>query len=412
MRFARQNRVVVTGIGVIAPNGIGADAFWRTLVAGESGIRTISRFSVGELRSTIAGEVRDFDPDRWIEPRFKARRKARHAQFALCATAMALEDAKMRLKEARLSAPVPIVMGVASTNLELVEETVAAVARGGAKRATPLLVSEASPSAAAGSIAQYLEVPVATRTLSSACAAGADAIVEAVDLVRSGESDLVIAGGSDSPLSMVPFANFDAAGMASRHNAEPERASRPFDLRRDSGVISEGCAIVVLENLEHAIARGAEPYLEILGFGRHTDGPGGSCSGLEFSMRKALEDSALMAQDIDYVCAWAPGHPIIDKIETELIKRVFGTHAYGLAASSIKGVTGNPLAAAGPMMLASCCLAFRHNIIPPTANLEEPDPACDLDHVPKVFRRQVLNRALMNSHGLGGSNTSIALGRL
>jgi len=411
MGASYRNRVVVTGLGIIAPNGIGIDAFWKSLVAGQSGVRRISRFDVSGWRSQIAGEVPDFDPRRWIAIEHKPQRRARHTQFALAATAMALEDANMRRTDLDLPYPLPIAMGVGTTSFEMVAESLAAIGKGGPRHASPAIITEATPNSVVGAIADFLNVPVSAWTFSSACVAGLDAIAEGSELIRRGEADLVLAGGTDAPISIVPLANFDVGGMASRFNEAPEQASRPFDLRRDSGVISEGCAMLVLENLESAQARGVRPYLELLGAGVHTDMVGRSCSGLELTMKKALAEASLLPADIDYISAWGPGHPEIDRIETEMIKRVFGAHAYRLAVSSIKGVTGNPLAAAGPLMMASCCLAFRHGLIPPTANYEQPDPTCDLDYVPKA-RPCMLKHALLNGHGVGGSNTSVVMGRL
>jgi 3-oxoacyl-(acyl-carrier-protein) synthase len=411
MGFSYKNRVVVTGLGIIAPNGIGIDAFWGSLLAGRSGIRRISRFDVTGWRSQIAGEVQDFDPHRWIAPEHKPRRRARHTQFALAATAMALEDATVRPGDLELPYPLPVAVGLATTSFQLVSESLAAVGKGGPRHATPAMVTEAPPNAVAGAIADFLKVPVSARTFSSACVAGMDAIADGANAIRRGEADLVLAGGTDAPICAVPLANFDAGGMASRFNETPEEASRPFDKRRDSGVISEGCAILVLENLESARARGVQPYLELLGAGAHTDLTGRPCSGFELTMEKALAEAGLLPEDIEYISAWGPGHPEIDRIETEMIKRVFGAHAYRLAVSSIKGVIGNPLAAAGPLMMASCCLAFRHGLIPPTANYKEKDPTCDLDYVPKA-RRSDLKYALLNGHGVGGSNTSMVVGRV
>jgi len=411
MEFSYKNVVAVTGLGIIAPNGIGIDAFWQSLAAGQSGIRRITRFDVTGWRSQIAGEVRDFDPLQWISAENKPHRRARHTQFALAATVMALRDAGIEPAKLALPYPLPVAVGVATTSFELVAESLAAVARGGPRRAPPTMISESPPNSVAGAIAEFLKVPVSTRTFSSACVAGLDAVADGADTIRRGDADLVVVGGTDASICAVPLANFDSGGMASRCNEDPEHASRPFDRRRDSGVISEGCAMLVLENLESARGRGVRPYLELLGSGVQSDSAGQPCSGFEMTMRKALADAGLLPTDIDYISAWGPGHPEIDRIETEMIKRVFGAHAYKLAVSSIKGVTGNPIAAAGPLMVASCCLAFRHNLIPPTANYEEPDPACDLDYVPKA-RPSKLKYALVNGHGVGGSNTSMVLGRI
>jgi len=406
-------RVVVTGLGVVAPNGIGIEPFWKTLVAGQSGISRITHFDSSGLKSQIAGEVKGFDPHDYVGRELKVKRRPRHTQFALAATAMALKDAGIVPSEYEGSTSIPIVFGIASSSLEMVAEGANLITRKGIRYASPLIIAESSPNSVVGAVSEFLNVRTRCRTLSTGCAAGADAIGEAAELVRSGKADFAIAGGTECPISMLPMANFDNAGMASRRNDVPERASRPFDKTRDSGVISEGCGVVVIENLEHALGRGARPYLEILGSDLHSDldrdAPG---VGLEFSMRTALANAALLPSDIEYICAWGPGHPVMDRVETEMIKRVFGKHAYSLAVSSIKGVIGNPLSAAGPIMLISCCLMFRHNLIPPTANYEEPDPECDLDYVPNVARPFKVQYALQNAHGIGGANSSLVLTRV
>lgn len=412
MSFYDKNRPVVTGVGVIAPNGIGIDDFWRTLVAGESAIGRITRFDASQLKAQIAGEVSGFDPHTWVDPSFKVTRRARHTQFAMAATAMALQDARIDLRRDRLDHPLPLLIGIGSSSFEMISTSAVAIAGKGPRHATPVLIAECSPHSVAGALAEFLGVPTSCSTFSSACAAGLDAIAAAAERILQGEADLVLAGGTETPISMVPMANFDNAGMASRQNSDPKKASRPFDNKRDSGVISEGCGMLVLENLENALARGVEPYLEVVGWGTHTDEIDKPCSGLEFSMKKALANAALLPEDIEYICAWGPGHPLIDRVETDMIKRVFGRHAYALAVSSIKGVIGNPLAAAGPLMLISCCLAFRHGVVPPTANYEEPDPNCDLDYVPGTGRPSAVRYALLNAHGVGGANTSMIVKRI
>jgi 3-oxoacyl-[acyl-carrier-protein] synthase II len=410
MVISDKNRVVVTGLGVIAPNGIGIQPFWSSLIAGRSAIGKITRFDASECRSQIAGEVRGFEPSSWIAAGLKPQRRARHTQFALAAVQMALQDAFLSPSMLELGYPLPISVGVASTCFDLVADSVTAVHKRGVRAAAPTVISESIPNAVAGAIGDMLQVPIAAQTLSSACVSGLDAVVHAAGLIRRGEADIAIAGGTDAPILPIPFANFDAGGMASRANDKPSKASRPFDLKRDSGVISEGCCFVVIENLESALARGIIPYLELLGASSHNDLSGMHCSGFEMTMERALHESNLLPTDIDYISAWGPGHPEIDRIETKLIKKVFGTHAHNVAVSSIKGVLGNPMSAAGPLMLASCCLAIRNDMIPPTANYEFPDPECDLDYVPKA-RSFRIHYAMINGHGVGGSNTSLIVGR-
>jgi 3-oxoacyl-[acyl-carrier-protein] synthase II len=240
-----------------------------------------------------------------------------------------------------------------------------------------------------------------------------DAIALATTLIQSGEAELAIAGGADAPITKHTFAAFTASGLSSCRNDDPEKASRPFDLDRDSGVISEGAGMFVLENLERAQARGARIYLEICGYARQRDlGPDTPGSGLVETMRLALANASRTTNDVDYVSAYGPGHPVLDAAEVCYIKEVFGKRAYLIPISSIKGVTGNPLAAGGPMQIAACALSFRDQMVSPTANYETPDPDCDLDFVTNRPRRQRLDCILMNVRGLGGSTSSLVVERL
>jgi 3-oxoacyl-[acyl-carrier-protein] synthase II len=240
-----------------------------------------------------------------------------------------------------------------------------------------------------------------------------DAIAIAAAMIRSGEADIAIAGGSDAPITPLAMASFIASGLSSQRNSEPETASRPFDLSRDSGVVSEGAGILILENLEHAEARGAKTYLEISGYGTQRDlDVQKPASGLEFSMGLALANASHAPDEIDYISAYGPGHPMLDAIEVAIIKRVFGRRAYLLPVSSIKGVTGNALAAGGPFQVIACALSVRDQLLPPTANYKIADPACDLDCVPNRARKVKLNSALVNVRGLGGSASTMVLNRI
>jgi 3-oxoacyl-[acyl-carrier-protein] synthase II len=232
-------------------------------------------------------------------------------------------------------------------------------------------------------------------------------------MIRSGEADLAIAGGTDAPITPIIMASFIAGGLSSLRNNEPERASRPFDLERDSGVISEGAGVFILENLEHAEARGARGYVELGGYGKQRDlNPERPGSGLEHSMKLALANSGCSERNIDYISAYGPGHPVLDAAEVEIIKKVFGDRAYTIPVSSIKGVTGNAMAASGPFQIIACALAIRDQLIPPTANYEVADPACDLDFVPNRSRKVRLNSTLVNVRGLGGGASSMVLSRI
>jgi 3-oxoacyl-[acyl-carrier-protein] synthase II len=409
----KRNRVVITGIGILAPNGIGLDAFWESLLAGRSGIGPITLFDATDLKSRIAGEVKDFDPLDYIEPELKPKRMARHTQFAYAATMMALRDAGLEISESDLPSPTPVVIGVSTSAMDIIERSISDFDRHGLKGMSPTAVGALTPQAAANVIADRIGARAHAATVSSACPSGLDALALASSMIQSGEAELAIAGGADAPITKHTFAAFTATGLSSCRNGEPEKASRPFDLERDSGVISEGAGIFVLENLERAQARGANIYLEISGYSRQRDHtPDDPASGLADSMKLALANAGRTKDDVDYISAYGPGHPALDAAEVRYIKEVFGDRAYTIPISSIKGVTGNPLAAGGPMQVAACALSFRDQVIAPTANYEVEDPSCDLDFVPHRPRKSKLDCILMNVRGLGGSSSSLVVERL
>ncbi len=403
-------RVCVTGLGVVAPNGVGRESFWDSLYRGISGISRISLFDASQLHAQIAGEVKNFDPAKYLAGTKKWKRLARHTQFSLVAANEAISDAGLDLGRDLPSYPIPVVMGVSTSAFDVIYRSMQTMTRFGLARATPFVVTEALPQAPAAAIANHFGINARIMTASSACPAGLDAIAQAVELIRSEKADIAIAGGTDAPISPVPFAILSAAGLASARNDEPGRASRPFDQDRDTGVISEGAGVVILENLEHALARGAQPYMELTGYGVQVDDdPETPGSGLKCTMRAALANAGQAVSAVDYVCAHGPSHPVLDRVETAMIKEVFGRRAYSIPVSSIKGVLGNPLAAAGPIQVIACALAFRNGLVPPTANLETADPECDLDYVPGQARRARLQCAIVNAHGIGGGNSSMVL---
>lgn len=399
-------------MGVLAPNGTGLEAFWKSLLEGKSGIRPITLFDATGYKSRIAGEVKNFDPLDYIEAELKPKRMARHTQFAYAASMMAISDAGLRFDEQDFPSPTPVVVGVSTSAMDIIEDSISNFQLRGANAMSPSAVGALTPQAAANVIADRIGRQADAATVSSACPSGLDAVALAAAMIQSGEADLAIAGGADAPITKHTFAAFTASGLSSCRNAEPEKASRPFDRERDSGVISEGSGMFVLENLERAEARGARIYLEICGYAKqrdHTaDAPG---SGLVPSMRLALANAGRTTGDIDYVGAYGPGHPALDAAEVRYIKEVFGQRAYSVPISSIKGVTGNALAAGGPMQLAACALSFRDQMIVPTTNCEFPDPECDLDFVSQGPRKAKLNRILMNVRGLLGGASSVVLER-
>ncbi len=406
----KRNRVVITGIGVVAPNGIGLDAFWESLLAGRSGIGPITLFDASGFKSRIAGEVKNFDPLDYIEPELKPRRMARHTQLAYAATMMAIRDAGLDPDRLELPSPTPVVIGVSTSAIDVIESVYRALESNGPNRAPTTSSAASIPQAAANTIADRIGAFANAATVSSACPSGLDALADAAAQIRNGEADIAIAGGADAPITPLTMSSFIAGGLSSYRNDDPERASRPFDLDRDSGVISEGAGVFVLENLERAQARGVRAYLEITGYGKQRDvdrtRPG---SGLEDSMKMALANASQTATEVDYISAYGPGHPLLDAVEVDVIKKVFREHAYAIPVSSIKGVTGNALAAGGPFQVAACALSIRDQMIPPTANYELEDPHCDLDFVPNRARRAKIECALVNVRGIGGSASTMIL---
>ena len=408
----QRNRVVVTGMGVIAPNGIGLDAFWDSLVHGRSGVGHITHFDASSFKSRIAGEVKDFEPLDYIDPKFKPKRMARHTQFAFAAMKMALADAHFEPAKHLVDYPIPVMLGVSTTAMDILEDCWGDLSRRGPRGVTAGVV-DCQPQAATQMLTMALGISSRATTISSACPSGLDAIASAAMMIRQGEADIAVAGGTDATITPLSMASFSAAGLSSTRNTDPERASRPFDLLRDSGVISEGAGMLILENYETAIARGIEPYLEITGYGTQGDNySSDELFGLGQTMRAALMSAGKTPDEVDYICAYGPGHPALDVVETDMIKRVFGRRAYSVPISSIKGVTGNALSAAGPHQVITCGLCFKHNIIPPTANYEVVDPRCDLDYVPGRFRPRKINTALINVRGLGGGNSSLVVERV
>lgn len=398
------NRVVVTGMGVLAPNGIGLEEFWRTLLAGESGIGPVTLFDASDLKCQIAGEVTGFDPHKYIDPKLKPKKRmARASQFAIAATTLALEDAGLTVENLRASGRIPLTIGVSTSAMDLREQP---------PRSWSAVAGV--PHATTSAISFVLGFDAEMETISDGCASSIDAIAKASKLIREGVSDIAIAGGADSAMSHYIFKCFTKSRKLSTRNDEPKRASRPFDRDSDGGTIAEGAAIVILENLEHALARGVKLYGEIAGYGSCGDNVSSKAEGCGIgnSMRLAMACVPIPCTQVDHISAHGPSDTHMDRIETEMIKEVFGDHAYQIPVVSIKGVVGNPLGVGGAHQLIASALSLQNNVIPPTANLENPDPLCDLDYVPKVSRTVNLNTILLNTHGFGRGNSSLILKRV
>ncbi|MBV9007566.1 MAG: beta-ketoacyl-[acyl-carrier-protein] synthase family protein [Verrucomicrobia bacterium] len=408
----KRNRVVITGMGVVAPNGIGLEAFWDSLLNCRSGIGPITLFDASNFKSRIAGEVKNFNPLDFIEPELKPKRMARHTQLAYAASMMALEDAGLDIAKNNLPSPTPVIIGVSMNAMDVVERAFDDTRRAGPNRAATTTSAASIPSAPASVIADRIGSCANAATVSSACPSGLDAIADAAWMIRSGEVDVAIAGGADAPITPLVMSSFIASGLVNSHNGDIEKASKPFDCFRKSGVLSEGAAVCVLESLHFARARAARWYAEVTGYGKRRDpDPNRLASGLIDSIRLAVANACHSLDDIDYICAYGPGDYVLDAAEASIVKDVFGERSKSVPISSIKGVTGNPLAAGGPLQFVASALTIRNRVIPPTANYEVPDPNLDLDFVPKTPRRSKVDCVLINVRGLGGSATSMVLDR-
>jgi len=403
---------VITGIGAIAPSGIGKEAFWKALSEGKSGIRKITSFDASSFPTRIAGEVQGFDPSEYMSPR-DIRRTARATQFAIATAKIAVSDSQLQIEKEN---GVGVVMGVSVSAIDVIEAQHAVFMERGMSRVSPFGVTAIVPGAAATSISIVLGCRGMVLTISNNCVSGLDALGYAYDRISHGRDDVIIAGGADAQITPFGLALLCAPQIMSERNDDPEGASRPFDRTRDGGVLSEGAGILVVEEMEHALNRGTHIYAEILGYASRGDSTGTydvemPGSGIERSMRLALEDAGIKPEKVGYICAHAPSDEF-DRIETIAIKRVFGEIAYKIPVSSIKSMIGNPLAAAGSLQVIASVMILERNIIPPTINHENPDLGCDLDYVPKKARVcEGINVALINSHGFGGVNASLIIRR-
>ncbi|MEV5433682.1 beta-ketoacyl-[acyl-carrier-protein] synthase family protein [Streptomyces sp. NPDC052701] len=411
-------RVVVTGIGVVAPGGIGAARFWDLLAGGRTATRRISLFDPAGLRSQIAAEC-DFDPSAHGLDGGTVQRCDRYVQFALVAAAEAVRDAGLdttREDPWRMGA----VLGTAVGGTTRLEHDYVLVSEGGSRwdvdhrRAEPHLHRAFAPSTLASTVAETFGAQGPVQTVSTGCTSGLDAVGYAYHAIAEGRADVCLAGASDSPISPITMACFDAIKATSPSNDDPEHASRPFDARRNGFVMGEGGAVLVLEDLEHARARGADVYCELAGyatFGNAHHMTGLTREGLEMAraIDTALDMARLDGTDIDYVNAHGSGTQQNDRHETAAVKRSLGDHAYRTPMSSIKSMVGHSLGAIGSIEVVACVLALAHQVVPPTANYETPDPECDLDYVPREARERELRSVLSVGSGFGGFQSAVVL---
>ena len=407
------NRVVVTGIGLITPLG-DKEELWKALLAGVSGVKRITRYDVSDFPVQIGAEVRDFDPTDYMD-RKEARRMDRFAQFAVAAAQMSLADAKLNLPFAQPER-VGVMVGSGIGGIETVQQQTKVFWEKGVSRVSPFFVPMMIPDMASGQVAIQTGAKGINSCTVTACATGTHSIGDAFRVIARGQADVMLTGGSEAALCPLGLAGFMSAKALSIRNDEPERASRPFDKGRDGFVMGEGAGVLVLESLDHALARKARIYGEIVGYGAsgdayHITSPAPEGEGARRAMTEALADGGLQVTDVDYINAHGTSTVYNDLYETMAIKRVFGQHAAKLAISSTKSLTGHLLGAAGAVEAAVCLLTLQEQIVPGTYNYEEADPECDLDYVPNQPRRMDLDVVLSNSFGFGGHNATLALKR-
>ncbi len=415
MRTQRiERRVVITGIGLVTPLGIGTEQSWQACIAGKSGVGPITKFDAKDLPCRIAAEVRGFDAALYMD-RKEARRNDLFIQYGLAAAYLALQDAALPVDQP-LGDRVGVVVGSGMGGLATLEDTHLTVVNRGHRKVNPFFIPSIIVNLAAGQISIKHGAGGVNYAPVSACATGNHAIGESMRHIAHGDVDVMIAGGTEATISLLGIAGFTAARALSERNDEPEKASRPFDRDRDGFVAGEGAGILILEELEHAKQRGARIYCELTGYSATADAfhitqPSGV--GAERAMKLCLEDAGLKPEDVQYLNAHGTSTPVGDIAETKAIKRVFGAHAKGgLMVSSTKSMTGHMLGAAGGVEAAFTALAIYHGIVPPTINLDNPDPECDLDYVPHKAREVQFRSALSNSFGFGGTNAVLALQKL
>jgi 3-oxoacyl-[acyl-carrier-protein] synthase II len=402
-------------MGAVTPLGNSREAFWDALVAGRSGVGLITAFDPSPLRARIAAEIKDFDPDARIGRR-EARRMDRYAQFAFVAAGEAIADAEFP-EDQELRNRTGVVIGTGIGGIVTIQETTFKVAESGdISRISPFFVPMLMANAAGAQVSMKYGLRGPLYAVSSACASANDAIAAAYDAIARGAAEAMVTGGAEATVTSIAVGGFDSMKALSTRNDEPERASRPFDRDRDGFVLGEGAGVIVLEERERAMARGAKIYAEMLGYGQSADAynlvaPEPEGLGATLAMRRALEATKLSPADFDYVNAHATSTPLGDPAESIAIEKVFGEHARKLAVSSTKSMHGHLLGAAGAIEGIAVILAVQRDLIPPTINLESPDPECRLDYVPNVARRATVRVGMSNAFGFGGHNTVVVFGK-
>jgi 3-oxoacyl-[acyl-carrier-protein] synthase II len=403
-------RVVITGVGLVTPLGVGVKETWSALCAGKSGIGEITRFDVSDYETKIAGEVKGFNPNDYL-PQKDAKRVQPFIAYAIAATRMALEDSGLIINSVNENR-VGVITGCGLGGLDMIEKTSILLNERGPKRMSPFFIPMIIGNMAPGMISIHFGVKGPSSSLATACAAGTHAVGEAYEVIKRGDADAMISGGVESVISPCCIGGFNAMKALSTRNSEPEKASRPFDRDRDGFVPGEGCGIVILESLDNALERGAHIYAEIIGYGMSSDGyhvaaPAPDGEGAVRCMQAALADAGISYDKVNYINAHGTSTELNDLYETRAIKTVFKEHAYKVPVSSTKSMTGHLLGGAGGVEAVFTALTIKEGIIPPTINLDNPGEECDLDYVPHVARKANVNVAMSNSFGFGGTNATL-----
>lgn len=407
-----RKRVVVTGMGLITPLGIGVQNTWDSLLEGRSGIRRITQFDAEQFPTKIAGEVEGFNPEDYIELK-EIKKMDRFIHFALAASQMAMEDSGLKIDDGN-SERVGVIIGSGIGGLHTIEHYHSVMLEKGPRRISPFFIPMLVVNLASGQVSIRYGAKGPNSALVTACATGTHSIGDAFRIIQRGDADAMIAGGAEAVITPLGIGGFNAMKALSTRNHEPEKASRPFDMNRDGFVMGEGAGILILESLENAEERGARIYGEIVGYGMTADAyhitsppPGGE--GAARCMALALKDAGVTPPEVDYINAHGTSTRHGDELETYAIKKVFGEHAYKMTVSSTKSMTGHLLGAAGGVEAVISLLSIYNDVVAPTTNLDNPDPECDLDYVPNKARKMTVNSALTNSFGFGGTNACLLL---
>ena len=414
MITSNSNRVVVTGLGTVNPVGNDVKTSWENLIAGKSGIGPITLFDASAFDTRFAGEVKNFDPANYIN-RKDARRMDRFAHFAVAAAKEAMTNSGLKVDETN-NHDIGVIIGSGIGGLTTLYQEMKVEIEQGPKRVSPFLVPMMITDMAASQVSIQLGIKGPNLCVTSACSSGSDAIGVAYELIKRGEAEAIVAGGSESIINPIGVAGFNSLRALSTRNDDPAGASRPFDATRDGFVIGEGAGILMLENFEHAKKRDAHILAELCGYGASADAfhitePAENGEGASRAMRLAMEEAKVTINDIDYIKAHGTSTPLNDKTETKAIKAVFGEQAYRIPISSPKSMTGHLIGAAAAVEALICVMVIQNGIIPPTINLHHPDPECDLDYVPNTARKATVDTALCTSFGFGGHNSVLVIKR-